>query len=90
MDQKEIKREIRNFKLIKAYKNLWLAVVKQYLEENFSTRCYIRKEKKSQINDLSFQLKRLEMKSKLNKLNERKEIINTREEISFCSWEQKQ
>lgn len=65
MDQRIISREIKNTMNQTTYKNLW-ETVKTVAREVSNSITYIKKEKKSQVNNLSTHFKNLKKKRKAN------------------------
>ena len=55
---------------------------KQFLEGFTSMQTFLKKEEKSQINNLTYHLKELEKEQTKPKVIRKKKIINIREEIS--------
>ena len=61
--------------------NLWEAAKAVRREKFIAIQAYLKKQEKSQINNLTLHLKELEKEQKNPKVSRRKEIINIRSEI---------
>ena len=65
------------------YQNLWDAAKLVLREKFIALQAYLKKQEKSQINNLTLYLKELENKERMNtKISRRKEIIKIRAEIN--------
>ena len=81
--RKELKDTFRQMEMKAQKQNVW-DTVKAILRRKFiALQAYFKKQEKSQINDLTSHLKKLEKEQQINhKVSKRKKIIKIRAEIS--------
>ena len=83
----EIKREIKKYcetndKENTTIQNLWEAAKAVLRGKFIATQAFLKKEEKSQINNLTYHLKELEKKQTKPKVSRRKETIKIRDKIN--------